>query len=185
MGCFFRADMRDSTSETHPRIRIGGIKLSPELVQFSFSRPVGQESQLSAILRAIAGRAVNIPFLSLSSASGGSHISLCVAAESHIIVRTLIEYHLQQRQQIHCLPEVGTISLFPHRYSFELVGRLISRMVEAEIPIYGICSSISALTVVTVFRRQEDAVTALESFIELPANHAPFRQEFDIRQISS
>lgn len=184
MGRFFRADMRDPTSKTGSRIRIGGIKLSPELVQFSFSRQSGQGKQLSAILKAVAGQSINIPFLSLSSSPPRSSISLCVAAENHVLVRTLIEYHLQQGQQIHSFPEVGTISLFPHRYSFELLGKIISCMTETAIPIYGICSSISALTIVTYYNRQEDAVSALESFIELPANHAPFRQEFDIRQIS-
>ena len=176
--------MVDSACAAGPRFRIGGIKLSPELVQFTFVCPTNQPRLTSLILKAIAGRAINLPFLSLSATTEGARISLCVAADSGTIVRHLIAEGLGESPQIDSITAVGTLSLFPHRYSFDLVGRLIAQLSAAGIALYGMCSSISALTVVIGFNHQEEAIRALAPWIDLPANHAPFRQEFDIRQIS-
>lgn len=175
--------MVDSTYAAGPKFRIGGIKLSPELVQFTFVCRSDQ-AQSSLILKAIAARAINLPFLSLSASTAGARLSLCVAAEYGTSVQQLIAEGLGQSPQIHRIPAVGTLSLFPHRYSFELVGCLLAQLSSAGISIYGMCSSISALTVVVGFNHQEEAIKALSPLIDLPANHAPFRQEFDIRQIS-
>ena len=176
--------MVDSTCASGLKIGIGGIKLSPELVQYTFVCPLDQASRSGKILNSIAAKAINLPFLSLSATAGEARVSLCVTVANSTIVRHLIADGLDQSQSIHCTSSVGTFSVFPHRYNFDLLGQLLTHLADAGIVIYGMCSSISALTVVIDFTCQEEAIRALAPYIELPANHAPFRQEFDIRQIS-
>lgn len=176
--------MTNTNPETHQTIRVGGIKLSPELVQFSFSRTPDQDSLLSTILERIAAHGINISFLSLSSTDNGSHISLCVLSEHLIFVKNLIENLLPEDQALVCVSSVGTLTLFPHRNDLGLLGAVISLFAKAKLPIYGIGTSISALAINTEYRLLQEAIEHLTSIIELPQNHSPFRHEFDVQQIT-
>lgn len=176
--------MDNAPARIQERISVGGIKLSPELAQFSYTRTATEKCFLAPVLESIAGKHINISFLSLSEASGNVSVSFCVEVENHVVVKGILESAIQSPQQLQCIPSAGTLTIFPHRNSFALLGRVIQTFAVNKLPVYGFCTSISALSIVTAFCSLEAAITALETIIELPENHAPFRQEFSIRQIS-
>lgn len=165
------------------RISVGGIKLSREQVQFSYTRPISEQCFLAPALRRIAGRHINIPFLSISAAVDQVSVSICTEAVHHLVVKAILETAVKSPHRLQCLASVGTLTLFPHRNSFVLPGRILQTFAANKLPIYGMCTSISALSVVTPFNTLESAITALEEIVEIPENHSPFRQELSIRQI--
>lgn len=165
------------------RISVGGIKLSPEQVQFSFTRPVAEHGSLASALKLIASRHITITYLSSSATSGQVSVSLCVEAAYHMVVKGILQTAVKSPQHLQCIPSVGTLTVFPHRNSFVLPGRILQAFSVNNLPIYGLCTSISALSVVTAFNRLDSAITALEDIVEVPRNHSPFRQELTIRQI--
>lgn len=175
--------MDNAPTSIPERVSVGGIKLSPEQVQFSSTRPVSEQCLLTPALKCIAGRHINITYLSSSVTSGQVSVSLCVEAAHHMEVKGILETAVKSPQHLQCIPSVGTLTIFPHRNSFVLPGRILQAFAVNNLPIYGLCTSISALSVVTAFNRLDSAITALEDIVEVPRNHSPFRQELTIRQI--
>ncbi len=176
--------MANAPARIPQRINIGGIKLSNELVQFIYTRPSTEGSDLPHALKAIAAKQINISFFTLSQGPDKVTASFCVDADDHLIVQELVARTIQDPKRITCLPSIGTLTVFPHRNSFTLLGRVIQSFSDNQLPVYGLCTSISALSVITAFQSLDPAIKALETIIQLPENHAPFRQEFNIRQIS-
>ena len=176
--------MDRTPAKIHERIRVGGIKLSPELVQFSCNYTSATDSCLATALKVIAGQQINVTFLSLSSSSDTLSMSLCVALENHIIVRQILESAFADVGRLQCIDSVGTLTVFPHRNSLALLGRIVGAFAVNSLPVYGICTSISALSVNTRYSSLMQAVTTLRDIVDLPENHSPFRQEFIIRQIN-
>ena len=175
--------MENAATRIPERISVGGIRLSPELVQFSYTRPVTEQCFLAPALLRIAGRHINISFLSISATLDQVSTSLCTEAAYHLEVLGILQATVKIPQQLQCIASVGTLTLFPHRNSFVLPGRILQAFTANNLPIYGMCTSISALSVVTAFNTFDSAIQALEDVIEIPENHSPFRQELTIRQI--
>ena len=63
------------------------------------------------------------------------------------------------------------------------MGRILSALGQAGLPVYGITSSLSSLTITTDYRRLDDAVSTVCQVVTLPDNHAPFRPEFRVKQL--
>ena len=80
--------------------------------------------------------------------------------------------------------QVGTLTLFPHKRSLDMLGLAVEVLISAGITIHSFCTSISALAVNIDYHRLDSAAAALRRVFELPENHAPFRPEFCVRQLS-
>ena len=59
------------------RIRLGGIKLSEELVQLEFNSPSFPDDNIVQLLQSISSAQVNIPHLHQGVADGLSQTTLC------------------------------------------------------------------------------------------------------------
>lgn len=158
------------------------MKLSRELAQFTYSHPPAESCFLAPALGAIAGKHIPITYFTLTADAGESCLTFCVEAEHQIAVKGILAACVKAPERLQCLPSVGTVTIFPHRNSLTLLGRVIRAFATTRLPVYGLCTSISALSVNTDFQSLEMAITALESVVELPENHTPFRQQFLIRQ---
>ncbi len=158
--------------------------MSNELVQFVYSRPATATCFLTPALEAISQRQINITFLSLSSTENEVITNFCVEKNNHITVQGLLDSILGDPHQITCIPSVGTLTIFPHRNSLAFLGKIVQSFSNHNLPIYGLCTSVSALSVNTDYSQVEHSIHILQGVIELPENHAPFRQEFNVRQIS-
>ena len=125
-----------------------------------------------------------MPFLSITSLGGRIHMFCCVTVEDKMQVKSLINSLPDMRKNIEFGSSVGLISLFPHQYSFKLLGRSLYVFGKAPFPIYGLASSLSALTFVTDYAYLDKAASTLEEYFELPPNQRPFRQQISVRQSS-
>ncbi len=180
------------------KIGIGGIKFSPELVQYSHHTLSPADRSLADLLKCFTERRINLPFLCACSADDGSLSTFCVAAGDSALVEMLLAAHpaacdnrhnqspseVSLRDQLQVMHGVGTLTLFPHRRSLVLLGRVIEILGQSGIPIHSLCTSISALAINIDFLLLDQAVEVLEKIVELPHNHAPFRPDFCVRQVS-
>jgi len=81
------------------------------------------------------------------------------------------------------ITRIGTLTIFPHRRSPTLLGRVVASLAEAGITVHSLCTSISALSVNIDFPLLDEAVAILDAVVDLPEHHSPFRPEFSITQI--
>lgn len=157
------------------KIRLGGIKLSEELVQFSFvSKRAGTE-QLTALLARLTDRKVNIPLLWLSHSPAASHHSFCTAENDAGWVAGMIGLATGSSDHCPTRERLGSLSLFPHNFSLAVLHRILALLHQAEIPVYSLTSSLSALVILTDSCLLDGAIGALQQGFLLPDNHAPFR----------
>jgi len=154
------------------KIPIAGVKLSGELLQINisgFSNALDAKLELSRLLSA---NRINMPFLSGVHLEERSQATGCVAAEDGGRVRELIHADSRLRHRAEFLPSVGLITLFPHQFSLKILG--------LGLPLYGMGSSLSALTWITDFARRHDAVAALQEHLAVPKEDDPF--EADLKE---
>lgn len=159
------------------KLPIGGLKLSSELVQIRLLPNSGVS--VTQMLRCLSDQKINLTMLSLDATEGELTGIGCIFAED----RVLAEIALQPlAAAIDMLSPVGALTVFPHQSRILLIDSILSAMVRDGLPIYGLASSHSALTLTTDYRRLDDAVAAVCRIVTLPENHAPFRPEFRVKQ---
>ena len=179
------------------KIGIGGIKFSPELVQYTHHSRLPADELPVDFLRCLTEQRINLPFLCSCSVGDGVRSTFCVTASDAPRVEMLLtdgvaaggrnwqsSEGVSLLDQLEIIHGVGTLTLFPHRRSLMLLGRVVEILGQSEITIHSLCTSISALAINIDYQLLDQAVGELRKIIELPNDHAPFRPEFCVRQIS-
>lgn len=171
-------------SEESRKISIGGIKFSEKLTHISLIKNTDDDSSIDDLLRLLANKRINIPFLCHSSTFHPNHRScFCISCENFPQVQSLLKFSSFSNLNIKIVPGVGTITLFPHKNSFQLLGRIVQTFGKFSFPIYSMSSSISALALNTDFLSLDKVAESLQNVISLPENHAPFRQQFCLKEL--
>jgi hypothetical protein len=159
------------------KLPIGGLKLSSELVQIRLLPNSGVS--VTQMLRCLADQKINVTMLSLDATDGELTGIGCIFAEDRLLAETALQ---PLAAAIDMLSPVGALTVFPHQSRILLIDGILSVMVRDGLPVYGVASSHSALTLTTDYRRLDDAVAAVCRIVTLPENHAPFRPEFRVKQ---
>jgi hypothetical protein len=165
------------------KIKVGGIKLSRELVQVDVTGQVEGGLPAAWLLSLMAEQKINLTYLSASFTHQPAAASFCVAASDFDHVQRLIDSQPDLGQRVRTKTPVGALTVFPHRSDLRMLGLLLTTLSKAGCPIYGMASSISTLTLNTNYWLIGRALQALESVLELPLNHSPYMQEFLVRQL--
>ncbi len=170
------AKIRVVSIESTDKIKIGGIKFSSELIQITLSDLPPEESVLAEILSLLTRQQINLSFLCLDATSAG-RVSFCMTTADYALAREFLEDLLQPLEICsENLTPVGTLTLFPHQSSLNILGLVLTLFGQNELPVYGMNSSISALAINTDYHRLDEAAERLKALFLLPENHAPFRQ---------
>ncbi|MBI4766268.1 MAG: hypothetical protein HY787_16985 [Deltaproteobacteria bacterium] len=157
---------------------IGGLKLSPELIQIRLFPDTG--SLVTEMFRRLADQQVNLIGVVLDALDGQMTGVCYISIED----RLAAEQALQPFKGLYELQSpVGLLTIFPHQSRSELMGSLFAALGHAGLPVYGIASSLSSLTITTDYHRLDDAVSAVCQVVTLPDDHAPFRPEFRVKQL--
>jgi hypothetical protein len=165
------------------RLRLGGIKLSLEMVQLNCLDRPGANLRATRLFGLMAENRINLPFVVLSSTTRNTVCSCCLESEDFHRAQGLLERDPDLSSSVEKIAPVGTVTFFPHQSSLQLLGVVMAVFGKAGLPVYGTGTSLSALTVSTDYRLLDQALGALEKVLELPAHHTPFRPEFRIRQM--
>jgi len=182
------------------KIGIGGIKFSEELVQITLctALPCVNPDLLVELIGRIAAKRINIPFVCSGRHGKNSLNTFCIGvADFQTFERILEDVRLPEKKggfssgegpsqctTLQIVHQVGTLTLFPHKRSLDMLGLAVEILTSAGIAIHSLCTSISALAVNIDYHRLDFAAQVLRSTFELPENHAPFRPEFCVRQLS-
>jgi hypothetical protein len=156
------------------KIPIAGVKLSGELLQVNisgFSNALDAKLELSRLLSA---NRMNMPFLSGVCLQGRSQATGCVTMEDEGRARELIHGNSKLRQCAEFFPSVGLITLFPHQFSLKILGLSLFALGAAHLPLYGMGSSLSALTLITDYALLHGALAALQEHLAVPRENDPF-----------
>ncbi len=155
-------------------LRLGGIKLSGELIQIDFHGLNFSSEKFIDLLSKIAKAEITIPHLHQRRSGKSLQSTLCLAAADFQWVEKEVDSLLQGGSSA-VLPAVGSITLFPHRFEIGLFTRVLHALVHDNIPLYGISTSVSALVIQTDYTLLEKGVQAILRVCELPENHTPLR----------
>lgn len=171
--------------ESQKKISIGGIKFSEKLTHISLIKGRVEDSSIDDLLRLLAQKRINIPFLCHSSTLYPNHRScFCVNSENFPDTQRLLNFSSFSNLNVKIIPSVGTITLFPHKNSLKLLGQVIQTFGIFNFPIYSMSSSISAIALNTDFLSLDMVAESLQGVTSLPENHAPFRQEFCLKELA-
>ncbi len=169
--------------EEGQKVRIGGIKFSEELVQVIVARTSPDDATIYQLLQLIAEQNINISFLCHSVITSKPESVFCIDRVDFVKFQQVLKVSSLKNEQINIIPSVGTITLFPHRNSFNLLGRILSLFGQNDFPIHSFSTSISAIAFNTEYSLLENIAEKLQQILALPENHAPFRQDFLVKQI--
>jgi hypothetical protein len=165
------------------KIRVNGIKLSQELIHINILTRPDKKSSITHFLRSMAENRINCPLLFYSAMDRRTQGAVCVASEDAGRLNQVLARDKDLKDSVACIAPVGSISLFPHKFSLNFFGCLIHAFGKTGLPIYGMATSISALTVTTDFHMLDRAVEWLKPLISLSPNHAPFRSQLRIKAV--
>ncbi len=181
------------------KIGIGGIKFSEELVHISHRTVVPADSSFADLIRRLAEKRINVPFVCSSVYDDAALCTFCIATTDFPSLERLLAAPstlgepadalssalLSNPEHLKITQRVGTLTLFPHRRSLALFGRIVELFGQSGIIIHSLCTSISALAINVDYHALDLVAEVLGKIVELPENHAPFRPEFCVRQIST
>ncbi|MDH3344127.1 MAG: hypothetical protein OEL58_02715 [Desulfobacteraceae bacterium] len=174
--------MNNTRKSIDKKIRINGIKLSTELVQVNLLNRSFPHDSRPLFFQLLAQYQINIPFILISGMGEKIIGSCCVAAEDIDRIKILVAGEPKLKENLEFIPDVGTLSIFPHHSNLKLLGVSFYLLSKVRLPLYGMASSISSLTFITDYSLLDEAVTTLLEYMDLPANHAPFRPETHVIQ---
>lgn len=150
------------------KVMIGGMKLSSELALVKLQHLPEAEPHRWRIWEKLTSSRINIFFLSSVCTGTLCETAFCVAAEDAYDTKVLIQPDGFPNKHIFFIPAVGALSLFPHHFSFEVLGLSLYAFGKAGLPLYGLASSISSLTFITDYALLEKASTTMEECLVLP-----------------
>ncbi len=164
-------------------IPLGGMKFSEELAMATLSAdvpPVGAEVD---VLQALAGCQVNLFYVSVSRSPGRTQLCVCVAGDQIALVERLAAAAVERHWTCRSVTSVGLLTFFPHERRLEALTRSLEVFAESRLPVFGVASTLSALTFVTAFEALGRASERLREVFALPDSHAPFTPEFRVKPV--
>lgn len=163
-------------------ISINGLKLNGPFVALWVAASEQKASVLAALYRLLTGNCVNIAYMTAGDAMADEPALCCIDRSEAAKVTTLFDNDPQLRDQIRVGSDVGLLTFYPHRSSLNVLGSALQLLGEHEITIYGMASSISALSFVVAFEQLDTAGTILSQGLQLPDSATPIRDTIKIRQ---
>ena len=162
------------------KLKIGGLKQSLELCQFNLRGPDSSEKIASEISKLLASQQINIEFLTYYPNKAAHHrLTLCISQDLYSRVLEILKKgdFLYKEWEINSRGHVGIVTLFPHHSPLTILGVLLASWKARAIPIYGIATSLSAISFVTDFHTLDKAADSAQEFLQLPEGHAPLKPE--------
>lgn len=164
------------------QITINGLKLNGPLVALWVASTESKASTLAALYRLLTSNCVNIAYMTAGDEPAEDSALCCIDRTEEAKVTALIDNNPQLRGQINVGSDVGLLTFYPHRSSLKALGLALQLFGEHEIRIFGMASSISALSFVVAFEQVEKAGTLLSKHLELPDSATPIWATVKTRQ---
>jgi aspartokinase len=158
------------------KIPMEGVNVSPKMARVSVSVSSSGGDLTTDFLHPLAQDRINMNLLITREGKEGYCVLCCVAAADEGRTRRLIDSNPDLRKRAEVRESVGLVSIFPIRSSLKTVGLALIALFEARVPVYGFCSSLSALTFVIDHDRLDEALAAFEGCFGFPGERPAERQ---------
>ena len=162
------------------RVKLGGMKQSLELCQFDLRGPESPERIVPKVSKLLASQKINISFLIYNHLNNGFH-KLTICTHQYDCARTAgiltIRGILTQGWGMQSREHVGILTVFPHRCPLTILGLVMVSWAAQSIPIYGIATSLSAISFLTDYRTIDKGIEIIQNSFQLPDDHAPIKPE--------
>jgi len=162
------------------KLKIGGLKQSLELSQFDLKGPDSSDRIALGISRLLTSQRINIEFLTYYPNNDNyHHLTFCISQDKFPDTSKILkkEGALPPGWGMNCRGHVGIISVFPLHSALKMLGVIMVSWAKQSIPIYGISTSLSAISLVTNYRLIDKAVEAAQDLFQLPHGHSPIKPE--------
>jgi len=172
-------------TETMEKLKVGGLRQSLELCQFDLRGPEPSEGILANVSRILASEKSNIAFLTYRATKDKRcQLSFCLNQDQcSRASKTLNQgLHLPPVWEMKSREHVGMITVFPHHSALVILGVVLVSWGAESIPVYGIATSLSAISFITDYQIMDKAVEAVQDSLQLPGNRAPIKPELHYYQ---
>ena len=164
-------------------MRANGIKLSLEMTLIVIRSSASALDPNARFLKLMGENRINLPFLCNAARSEGVSGTYCILSEDTPKAKRVIAGDETLAIRLEYLPSVGSISVFPHNFNLAFTGAILHLLGQSGAPLYGLATSISALTMITDFSRLEETAAFLAQHVSLPGNHSPFNPDMRIKSM--
>ena len=106
----------------------------------------------------MAENRINISLLAYSAMDKRTQGSYCIAGEDSDRLNQLLANDPDLKEAAVCKSPLGSVSLFPHKFSLNFFGCLMHVFGKSGLPMYGMAASLSALTLTTDFHLLDRAI---------------------------
>ena len=172
-------------TETMEKLKVGGLRQSLELCQFDLRGPEPSDGILANISRILASQKSNIAFLTYkTNKDKRCQLSFCLNQDQSPRASKILNQGLQLPPvwEMKSREHVGMITVFPRHSALAILGVVLASWGAESIPIYGIATSLSAVSFITDYRIMDRAIEAVQDSLQLPGNRAPIKSELHYYQ---
>jgi aspartokinase len=149
------------------RVSMDGLNQVGGMVQARLLHRTDSENFLAVFLRVLAQDRINMN-LCLATRLEGDEITCCVADTQGNRLKSLADSLTESCVEVEFHGTASLLSVFPHRSSLKTLGLALTALAGAHVPLYGFCSSLSALTFTIDQDHCGKALTALSECFEIP-----------------
>ena len=168
------------------KLKIGGLKQSLELCQFDLRGVHPSEGIASRVSKLLLAHKINMEFLThYTHYNNYNQLTFCTSQDKFFTTSEILkkEGALPSGWEVSSRGKVGIITIFPHQSAIKILGVIMVSWAAQSIPIYGIATSLSAISFVTDYQLIDKAVEVIQDLFQLPEDHAPLKPE--IRYVQS
>ena len=168
------------------KLKIGGLKQSLELCQFDLKGVHSSEEIASKVSKLLLSKKINMEFLTHSTYRNNYYqLTFCISQDKFSPALEILkkEDSLPIGWEINSRGNVGIITVFPHQSAIKILGVIMVSWTSQSIPIYGIATSLSAISFITDYQLIDKAIGVIQDLFQLPEDHSPLKPE--IRYVQS
>lgn len=152
------------------QIKINGIRLNKNYLQVTQEAFDSQDKSVELLYQAMESNSINMVFMALNTMGDRSFVSGAIASK-------YFKQMLNQDGDWSYHKDVCTLSIYPHHYRFQLLGRLLSLLGRQKLSFRHMVSSNAMLTFVVDQQNCNAFIDMFLSNFDLPDSHVPFEQE--------
>lgn len=152
------------------KVHLEGMNGTEALVRVNVVDASASGHILSGFPRSLAQNRINMRLFMGGESGCGVQATCCVADGDGTRLKTLADSSPELKGCIDFEGAAALVSVFPHRFNLKAVGLALMAFSEAGLPLYGLCSSLSALTFVTDHVRLQEVFAALQTCFDFSNN---------------
>jgi aspartokinase len=162
------------------KVRLGGMKQSLELCQFDLRGPDSPERIVPGVCRLLASQKINIAFLTYNHLKTEFHqLTMCARQSDFTRTSGILNATgaLPRAWAIQSREHVGILTVYPHHSPIKIIGCVMVSWAASSIPIYGIATSLSAISFITDYHAIDKGIEVVQNSFQLPDDHAPIKPD--------